>query len=101
MRSCSPVSQARADAWIRDWLSAQVLARGGFVRRKCSSVEKYASVAKLCAEVERRRWWLAEMCGQYVVSSCPLIMEPLTWRGVSHVGRRRSARSRRRRSGRL
>jgi hypothetical protein len=53
--------------WIAQIFNTQAAKNGGIVRRKVSSVKKYASLTALLREVRRRRFHLLRCGHQYVV----------------------------------
>ena len=54
-------------AWLEQVFAAGSVAKGNIVRRKSSSVERYASVAELTAEVERQGFHLIETGDQLII----------------------------------
>ena len=56
-----------AQKWIQQVFSSKIAKRGGHVRRKVSTIDKYASRADLIAEVKRRGYHVVEMKDQWVV----------------------------------
>lgn len=53
--------------WLAQVFRAGSVAKGNIVRRKKSSVERYASLASLEAEVKRRGFHLVETGDQVIV----------------------------------
>lgn len=53
--------------WIAQIFQAQAARNGGIVRRKMSSVARYASAADLEAEVKRRKFHMVVSGDQYVI----------------------------------
>ena len=53
--------------WIENIFSAKIATEEGIVRRKKSSVERYASRAELIAAVKKRNFHLIETGDQFVV----------------------------------
>jgi len=61
-------------AWLNQIFRAKQARNGGIVRRKVSSVSKYASLDDLTAEVKRRNFHLLEVGGSYVIVCNPAKM---------------------------
>jgi hypothetical protein len=57
----------RGSAWVRQIFEAQAARRGGVVRRKISSVGRFASEAELIAEVRHRGFHMVVSGDQYVI----------------------------------
>jgi hypothetical protein len=53
--------------WIGQIFSAKQAKRGGIVRRKVTSVKKYATVKDLKAEVKRRGFHMLRSGDQYLI----------------------------------
>jgi len=53
--------------WINQIFVAQAVRNGGIVRRKISSVVRYASAKDLEAEVKRRKFHMVVSGDQYVI----------------------------------
>lgn len=54
------VATPRPTGWLAELFGAQTVAKGGIVRRKRRSVERYVTLASLLAEVRRRGFHLIE-----------------------------------------
>jgi hypothetical protein len=57
--------------WIAQIFAAKAAKTGGILRRKTTSVQKYASVAALEAEVRRRGFHLVLIKDQYLILCNP------------------------------
>lgn len=53
--------------WLQQVFNAGQVAQGNIVRRKKSSVHKYASEAALVAEVKKRKFHLVTTGDQYII----------------------------------
>lgn len=53
--------------WIENIFSAKIASEEGIVRRKKSTVEKYATAKELIAAVKKRNFHLIETGDQYVI----------------------------------
>lgn len=53
--------------WIENIFSAKIATNEGIVRRKKSTVEKYASIKELVSAVKERDFHLIETGDQYVI----------------------------------
>lgn len=58
-----------ASTWIDQIFAAGEVAKGNIVRRKVASVERYASIAELEAEVRRRGFHMIRT-GEQVIVIC-------------------------------
>lgn len=54
-------------AWIRQIFQSKIAQRGGMVRRKKTTIAKYASLAQLEAEVKKKGFHIVEHGDQYIV----------------------------------
>jgi len=54
-------------AWVEQIFKAKAARSGGIVRRRKTSVAKYASEAELAAAVKKRGFHMIEIADQYVV----------------------------------
>ena len=57
----------RGRAWVSQIFNAQAARNGGVVRRKISSVIRFASEPELIAEVQRRGFHMVVSGDQYVI----------------------------------
>jgi hypothetical protein len=55
------------NAWMKQIFKCGQVAKGNIVRRKRSSVQRYASMKALHAEVRRRRFHLIETGDQLII----------------------------------
>lgn len=53
--------------WISQIFTSKIAQRGGHVRRKILSIEKYASKVELLAEVKKRGFHIVETGDQWII----------------------------------
>jgi hypothetical protein len=54
-------------AWVKQIFQSQIAIRGGVVRRKVSSIDKFASRAELRAECHKRGYHIVEHGDQWLI----------------------------------
>lgn len=54
-------------AWVKQIFESQIAKRGGVVRRKVSSIDKYASQSAVKAEAKRRRYHIVQHGDQWLI----------------------------------
>src|SRR6266478_4637450 len=59
--------EVRSNRWIERIFESQTAKRGGVVRRKASTIDKYASRVELLNEVMRRGFHILEVADQWLI----------------------------------
>jgi hypothetical protein len=54
-------------AWVKQIFQSQIAKRGGVVRRKVTSIDKFASQAELSAECHKRGYHIVEHGDQWLI----------------------------------
>lgn len=55
------------NAWVTQIFKSQIAKRGGVVRRKITSIDKYASQAEVKVEARRRGYHIVEHGDQWLI----------------------------------
>ena len=64
-------ARSKMNAWVNQIFEADIVKRGGVVRRKIASIEKFASKKAVKDEVKRRGYHIVEHGDQWLIFCDP------------------------------